>query len=170
MPNLGAIPITQISQRDIREALAPIWNTKGETAEKALQRLGIVFQHAAALGLDADLQATAKAKALLGAQPRIRQNVPAMRWQDVPAFYASLDDGTITHLALRPLILTAARSGEVRMIHVSELDGDVWMIPAGRMKAGVEHRVPLSLEARRVIEVALPFLSGVSAHGTDGRD
>jgi integrase len=160
LPKLGGVPVGEIDQRDIRDTLRPIWHTKAETAEKALQRLSICLQHAAALGLDVDLQAPAKAKALLGAQRRQRGNIPSLSWQEVPAFYGSLTEGSICHLALRLLILTAARSSEVRSIHLSEIQGGVWIIPAARMKTGVEHRVPLSAEALGVIEEAKAFERG----------
>ena len=66
LPKLGRVPIADIDQRDIRDGLAPIWHIKAATAKKAADRLNIVLNHAAALGLDVDLQAVAKAKALLG--------------------------------------------------------------------------------------------------------
>ena len=66
LPKLGKVPVTDLDQRDIRDTLAPIWHTKADTARKAMNRLAIVLRHAAALGLDVDLQATEKAKALLG--------------------------------------------------------------------------------------------------------
>nr|WP_306418407.1 integrase arm-type DNA-binding domain-containing protein [Ruegeria sp. Alg231-54] len=59
LPKLGKVPVTDIDQRDIRDTLASIWHTKADTARKAMNRLNIVFRHAAALGLDVDLQATA---------------------------------------------------------------------------------------------------------------
>lgn len=106
LPKLGKVPVTDLDQRDIRDCLAPIWHTKADTARKALNRLSIVLKHAAALGLDVDLQATEKAKALLGKTRHVAKNIPAMAWADVPAFYASLEEPTPTHLALRLLILT----------------------------------------------------------------
>ncbi|HTJ59548.1 MAG TPA: Arm DNA-binding domain-containing protein, partial [Devosiaceae bacterium] len=66
LPKLGGVPVADIDQKDIRDTLAPIWHTKADTARKAMNRLGICLKHAAALGLDVDLQATAKAIALLG--------------------------------------------------------------------------------------------------------
>ena len=160
LPRLGGVPVGEIDQRDIRDTLRPIWHEKAETAEKALQRLSICLQHAAALGLEVDLQAPAKAKALLGAQRRTRSNIPSVPWQDVPAFFGSLDEGSICNLALRLLILTAARSSEVRNIHLSEIQNNIWIIPAARMKTGVEHRIPLSAEAQSVIEQAKTFERG----------
>lgn len=125
LPKLGQVPVADIDQKDISHTLAPIWQTKVATAEKAMSRLSIVLRHAAALGLEVDLQATDKAKALLGKQRHTVTNVPALPWQDVLAFYQSLG-GSITDLALRLLILTGARSGPLRNIHVDQIDGDVW--------------------------------------------
>lgn len=71
LPKLGKVPVADIDQIDIRDALAPIWHTKASTAEKAMHRLGVCLKHAAALGLDVDLQAVEKARALLGRQRHI---------------------------------------------------------------------------------------------------
>lgn len=68
LPRLGKVPVPDIDQKDIRDTLAPIWHEKAETARKALNRLAICLRHAAALGVEVDLQATDKARALLGAQ------------------------------------------------------------------------------------------------------
>jgi len=65
---LGNIPVAEINQTDIRDVLRPIWHDKAETANKAMGRLNICLQHAAALGLNVDLQAVEKARALLGKQ------------------------------------------------------------------------------------------------------
>jgi len=161
LPKLGKVPVSQIDQRDIRDTLAPIWHTKADTARKAMNRLGICLKHAAALGLDVDLQATDKAKALLGKSRHKVQNIPALPWQDVPAFYQSLNEGTATELALRLLILTAVRSYPLRFLHLDQIDGDVWTIPAeamkGRRDATADFRVPLSPEALAVIDEAKPF-------------
>lgn len=157
LPKLGKVPIEEIDQQDIKNTLAPIWHSKGETANKAMSRLGIVMQYGAAMGLDVDLQATAKARALLGKSRQKRQHIPAMPWQQVPDFYASLDEGSIAHLALRLLILTAVRSLPIRFCHVDEIEGDTWTIPAERMKTEKEFRAPLSTEAQAVIQQALPF-------------
>lgn len=99
LPRLGHLPISEISQIEIKDALAPIWHTKAHTAKKAINRLAIVMRHAAALGLNVDLQAVEKAKALLGKSRHQTKNIPAMNWRDVPDFYASLDDGSTSHLA-----------------------------------------------------------------------
>lgn len=158
LPKLGAIPVAEIDQIDIRDCFAPIWHEKAETARKALNRLHICLRHAAALGLSVDLQAPEKARALLGKSRHKVEHIPAMRWQDVPAFYQSLDDGSVTHLAFRLLILTGSRCGPVRFIHESQISNDVWTIPGddmkGRKDVTADFRIPLSGEALKVISEA----------------
>ena len=158
LPKLGRVPVEEIDQRDIRDTLAPIWHTKANSAQKAISRLSIVIKHGAAMGLDVDIQAVDKARALLGKQRHVVQHVPSMPWQEVPAFYQSLGDG-VTELALRFLILTGCRSSEVRNCHIDEFDMNaaVWEIPGARMKGGNPHRVPLSSEALNVLRIAAPF-------------
>jgi integrase len=159
-PKLGKVPVTDLDQRDIRDTLAPIWHTKADTARKAMNRLSIVLRHAAALGLDVDLQATDKAKALLGKSRHVPKHIPAMDWRDVPDFYASLEEPALTYLALRLLILTGVRSGPLRNIRLDQIEGDVWTVPAeamkGRKGATEAFRVPLSYEAQRIIDLARP--------------
>lgn len=174
LPKLGKVPVTDLDQRDIRDCLAPIWHDKADTARKAMNRLSIVLKHAAALGLDVDLQATEKAKALLGKTRHVSKNIPAMAWGEVPAFYASLDEPTLTHLALRLAILTGVRSSPLRNLRLEQIEGDIWTIPAENMKGrkGTTEafRVPLSAEAQRVIDLARPharngFLFSNTQHG-----
>ena len=165
LPKLGKVPVTDLDQRDIRDTLAPLWHTKAATAHKAMDRLSIVMKHAAALGLDVDLQATVKAKALLGKSRHQPKNIPAMDWRDVPDFYASLEEPTLMHLALRLLILTGVRSSPLRNIRLDQIEDDVWTIPADAMKGrkGMtdDFRVPLSQEAQHIIELA-------SSHARNG--
>ncbi|MEY8839980.1 tyrosine-type recombinase/integrase, partial [Cribrihabitans sp. XS_ASV171] len=166
LPKLGKVPVAEIDQIDIRNALAPIWHTKAATAKKAIERLSICMQHGAALGLDVDLQAVAKARALLGSQRHKVEHTPFLPWQEVPAFYASLQPDTVTHLALRLLILTiGTRSRPIRFLRLDQIDGDVWTVPVGQMKgrnnAAADFRVPLSRQALDVIERAKP-------HARDG--
>ncbi|PHP27891.1 tyrosine-type recombinase/integrase [Limimaricola cinnabarinus] len=164
LPKLGKIPVEELDQQDIKNALMPIWHSKADTARKAMNRLSIVMKHAAALGLNVDLQAPDKAKALLGKTRHIAKNIPSMPWQEVPAFYATLEDPTVTHLALRLLILTGLRSRPLRHIRLDEIDGDVWTVPGeslkGRKGKTEDFRVPLSREALEVIEQAKPFERG----------
>jgi integrase len=168
LPKLGGTPITQINQVAIKDALASLWREKPVTAAKALERLGIIFKHAAAMGLDVDLQATAKARLLLGKPRHQVQHIPAMPWAEVPAFYASLNEQVPAHLALRLLILTGVRSGPMRHIRLGQIDKDtgIWTVPAevmkGRVGATSEFRVPLAPQAMRIVEEA------ASVYGENG--
>jgi integrase len=166
LPKLGKVPVASLDQVDIRDTLRPLRDTKPETMRKALNRLNLVVRHAAALGLDVDTQVVAKAKALIGSGDSKVGKIPAMAWQDVPKFYASLKDGSVTHLALRLLILTGVRSAPLRFIRGDQIthekiDGnefDIWTVPAEAMKGRKGQteafRVPLSAEAMKVIEQA----------------
>ncbi len=160
VPKLGELSVDVIDQNIIKDTLDPIWHTKADVARKALNRISIVLRHAAAKGLDVDLQATAKARELLGKSRHQARHIPAMDWRDVPAFYQSLSDPTVTHLALRFLILTGVRSGALRQCRINQFNGDLWTIPAeamkGRKGATSDFRVPLNSEAQKVIQATLP--------------
>lgn len=161
LPKLGKVPVADISQIDIRDTLRPIWHSKADTARKALNRLSICLRHAAALGIEVDLQAPEKAKALLGKSRHQATHIPAMPWADVPVFYGTLAEPTATQLALRMLILTAVRSAPVRFMRYDQIDGDVWTVPADMMKGRLgttsDFRVPLSSAALAVVEQTKPF-------------
>ena len=164
LPKLGRVPVTDLDQKDIRDVLAPIWHDRPDAARKALNRLSIVLRHAAARGLNVDLQAAGKARALLGKSRHEPKHIPALHWRDVPGFYASLAEPTLTHLALRLLILTGVRSAPLRFLRLDQIDGDVWTIPAetmkGRKGATADFRVPLAPEALRCIALARPHARG----------
>ena len=161
LPKLGNLSVEDITQQDIAQTLKPIWETKAETAKKAINRLNIIFTYAAAAGLDVDLNAIAKAKALLGKQRKQTQNTPALNWAEVPAFYETLVEPTTVNLALKLLILTGVRSYAVRNAHIDQFDGKTWVIPPENMKGQLhqvsEFRVPLSLEAQEIIAIAEQF-------------
>jgi len=161
LPKIGKIPVEEVDQQDIKTTLAPIWHEKADTARKAINRLAIVMRHAAAMGLDVDIQATDKAKALLGKSRHVTSHIPSLHWKEVPTFYDSLSEGTTTHLALRLLILSGLRSKPIRFCNLDQIEGDVWTVPAEYMKArkgkAVDFRVPLSSEMQSVIELAKPL-------------
>ncbi len=161
IPHIGNLPIEKLTANIIRNVLAPLWHEKADTARKALNRINICLKYAAALGLDVDLQACMKARALLGKPRATSTNIPAMPWQEVPAFYQSLDDKILSNLALKLLILTGERSYPLRYLRLEQIDKNIWTIPKENMKGIVGKvsvfRVPLSDEALRVIEKTLPF-------------
>ena len=124
LPKLGRCPWRTSTRTTLRPRWAPIWHEKGETARKAITRLKVVLKHAVAMGLNVDLQATDKARVLLGKSRQKSEHIAALPWKNVPEFYATLADGSICHLALRLLILTAARSAEVRFARFDEIEGE----------------------------------------------
>jgi len=155
VPKIGTKAIEDVDQHTLKQLLEPIWHEKPQAASKALNRLNLTLKHAAALGLDVDLQATMKTRALLGKQRHKVEHIPAMPYSDVPAFYQSLvGEESIVALALRFLILTAARTSEVRMATFDEIEGDVWTLSEARTKNGREHKIPLSSEAASIVEIA----------------
>ncbi len=155
IPKIGSKAIEDVDQHMLRELLGPIWHQKPQAASKALNRLNLTLKHAAALGLDVDLQACMKTKALLGKQRHKVEHIPAMPYQDVPAFYQSLrDEESVAALALRFLILTAARTSEVRLATFDEIKDRVWILDETRTKNSREHKIPLSKEALLVVAVA----------------
>jgi integrase len=155
MPKLGNVSVEQLTPADLQNCLAPIWHSKSDTARKALNRTNIVIRHAAALGLPVDVTLAEKTKILLGKSRHKAKHIPFIPWQDVPAFYQSLNDTDVSHLALKLLILTGLRTAPVISAHIDEIDGDVWTVSATKMKGKLgqteDFRVPLSDEALRVI-------------------
>lgn len=158
LPVIGNRPIEKIHQTDIVDALKPIWHTKADTARKAMNRINLVLKYAAAMDIEVDLQATDKARALLGKTRHVPTKIPAMDWRDVPAFYATLGIDDLSALALRLTILTGSRSKPVRFAHVDQFQDGVWTIPAENMKGQKgktsDFRIPLSAEAQKVVRVA----------------
>jgi len=155
LPKIGKRAIEDMDQHMLKSVLEPIWHEKPDVARKAVNRLNLTLKHAAALGLEVDLQATMKVRALLGKRRHEAQHIPSLPYADAPAFYRMLcERDLVSCYALCFLMLTVARSGEVRFATYAEIDNDVWVIPAARTKTGREHRVPLTDEALQVIESA----------------
>jgi len=152
-PHIGAMPLDQIQPRHIADVLRPIWLEKAETAGRIKQRLHAVMAWGWAHGYCQSNPVDVVGH-LLPIQPgkAVRtQHQPAMPWALIPAFVAEhLPQGfDVSRQMLKFLILTAARSGEVRHMTWDEVDLKVklWTIPAERMKAKQSHRVPLSKQA-----------------------
>lgn len=155
LPKIGGMAIEDVDQHVLKDLLAPIWHEKPDTARKAMNRLGLTLKHAAALGLEVDLQAVLKAQALLGKRRHVVQHIPSLPYAEAPAFYRWLaGKQMMSALALRFLILTATRTSEVRFATAEEIEGNLWIIPAERTKTGRLHRVPLTEEALAVIDAA----------------
>ena len=148
--------------------LEPIWTSKNETASRLRGRIETVLDWAAVRKYRSS-ENPARWKGhldkLLAAPSKIQivEHHPAIPVDDMPAFMRDLHGRSgVGARSLEFLILTATRSGEVRGATWSEIDLDkaIWTIPAVRMKAGVEHRVPLSIEALKLLK-ELPRLAGI---------
>lgn len=150
---LGERKLNTIGVADVRKVLEPIWTSKHETARKIKQRIEAVFDWARAEGHYGPENPARGIKRALKPQPRNPVHLAAMPWEDLPAFYKSLNerDG-VSARTLQFIILTAVRSNEAREARWNEFEGDAWTIPAHRMKTGREHIVPLPAEAKRILE------------------
>jgi integrase len=161
LPKIGDMRISDIRQSDIHAALKPIWRDKPPTAEKAIQRLGIVFKQARLMGHDCDPFTVDAARHMLGEVRHEIQHIAATPWQEIPALYAKLDNGGAVHQCLRMMILTLVRSAGVRGMRFDEIEGDVWTVPAERMKAkegkAQPFRVPLPGPALAIIADAAEY-------------
>jgi integrase len=160
LPKIGSEALESIDQLRLKEILEPVWHTKPVAARKALNRMNLAFLHAAALGLSVDLQACMKARALLGKQRHEEKHIPSLPYAEAPKFYKWLVelDGQSAR-ALRFLMLTMARAGEVRLAERSQVTAAVWTIPAAHTKTGVERRVPLVASAQSLLQDGLLFPS-----------
>ncbi len=153
VPTFGNRPLETISTADCFNVLSPIWTEKHETAKRLKQRLATIFDWAKGAG---HYPSENPINGLKKALPTVNKPVvhmPALPWRDLPAFIHDLRlREAVSARLLEFMILTAARSGEARGAKWSEIDGDIWTVPADRMKRGVEHRVPLSSEAVAVLD------------------
>lgn len=166
-PIIGQLHIADVKQPHILQILEPIWASKTETASRLRGRIENILDWAKARGYRTDENPArwrGHLDKLLSAPEKTTKVVhhPAVPINEVSAFYAALQQRTgVAARALEFALLTAARSGEVRGATWGEIDLDVgvWVIPAERMKARKEHRVPLSGSAIALLN-ALPRVEG----------
>jgi integrase len=156
---LRRLPVDKITTVDVLSVLKPLWNEKPETGSRLRGRIERVLDAAKAQGLrsgENPARWRSHLDQLLPKRQRLtRGHHAAMSYAEVPAFVANLQTRQATAgLALEFAILTAARSGEVLGARWVEFDLEraVWTIPAVRMKAGREHRVPLSRRALKIVK------------------
>src|ERR1019366_2823741 len=156
--SLRAKPVDTIGTDDVLAVLKPIWTVKAETASRVRGRIEKVLDAAKAKGFrDGENPARWRGHLdhLLPRPSKLaRGHHAAMPYEDVAAFVAKLRKReAASAMALELCILTAARSGEILGMRWPEIDFDrkVWTVPADRMKAGREHRVPLSPRAVAIL-------------------
>lgn len=151
-PKIGAVQVAKVETSDVIATLTPIWSEKPETANRVRQRIEAVIDYASALGIrDGDNPARWRGHLdhLLPKPKKVRavKHHPALPHVEIADFMADLSERSgVGARALAFTILTAARSGETRGMKWAEVDLDakLWTIPGERMKAGKEHRVPLT--------------------------
>jgi integrase len=154
-PIIGDTRVDAIDTPAVLRVLAPIWLVKAETARRVRQRIGTVLDWAKASGFrTGDNPVEGVSRGLPRQVERVRHHA-AMPYAEVPKFITTLrncDSNMISKLAFEFLILTACRTSEVLLARWDEvdLDGKLWTVPAERMKASRNHRVPLP---PRVIEI-----------------
>ena len=157
-PSLGALPVADIGTAEVLAVLEPIWKSKAETANRVRGRMEAIIDAARARGHfsgENPARWRGHLDKILPARQRLsRGHHAAMPYDEVPVFLEQLRARkAVAAMALEFTILTAARTGEVLGATWEEVDFEkrTWTVPAQRMKAGREHRVPLSSRAVEVL-------------------
>ncbi|MCY4652260.1 MAG: integrase arm-type DNA-binding domain-containing protein [Dehalococcoidia bacterium] len=159
-PVIGDTPVDQVGQREVLRVLTPIWTEIPESARRVRQRMRTVFKWAMANDIISYNPAGEAVDGALPPMPKVKNHMRALPYQQVAEALRTVDNGpsnVVTKLAFKFLVLTAARSIEVRGALSSEIDHRerIWRIPPDRMKDGEEHRVPLSDQAVAVLSIAM---------------
>ena len=155
-PRIGDKLVSEVTSADVLEILTPIWHEKPETARRVRQRVSAVMKWAVAMQHRADNPAGDALGQALGRQQAVIRHMPALPHGEVAAAVAAVRASRAwiaTKLAFEFLVLTAARSGEVRLATWDEFDLEaaVWTVPGSRMKAKRDHRVPLCRRAVAIL-------------------
>jgi integrase len=174
-PTLGELPVSAIDAGLVVQVLDPIWAEKPETASRVRGRIEAVLDSATVRGFRQGpnpAQWKGNLAHILPARGKVRKvaHHAALGFDDMPEFLAALRGREgMSVRALEFAILTAARTGEVLGARWGEIDpdGKVWTVPAGRMKAGREHRVPVSDATLAVLNKANPRTSSGSRVRSD---
>lgn len=158
-PVIGELPVANVATAHVLQILEPIWQDKAETASRVRGRMETVLDAAKARGYregENPARWRGHIAQILPARSRLqRGHHKAMPYAAVPEFVGRLREReAVAALALEFTILTAARTGEVIAATWSEVDLEkaIWTVPADRMKAGKEHRVPLSPRAVEILK------------------
>jgi integrase len=158
-PVIGDLPVAEVVTCHVLQILEPIWKAKAETANRLRGRVETILDAAKARGYrDGENPARWRGHIaqILPVRSRLtRGHHKAMPYNEIPAFVGALHQReAVSALALEFTILTAARTGEVIGAKWAEVDLDkaIWTVPASRMKAGKEHRVPLSPRAIEILK------------------
>ncbi|CCD86706.1 putative phage integrase [Bradyrhizobium sp. ORS 285] len=157
-PVVGSLSVHSIDTALVMKIIEPLWSKKPETASRLRGRIEAVLDWATVRGFrqgENPARWRGHLDKLLPARAKVRKvkHHAALPYDELPAFMTALraQDGVAAR-ALEFLILTAARTGEVIGARPEEIKDNFWTVPAGRMKASKEHRVPLSAAALAIVE------------------
>ena len=154
-PVFGDMTVAEITTADVMRALEPVWLKHPETAGRVKQRISTVMEWAIATGHRTAADPTTGVERALPRRKRAVEHFRALPHAAIPGLWSRLlASGSIASPAIRFIILTAARSGEVRGMTWDEVDGAVWTIAGDRMKTGRPHRVPLAVPALEILREA----------------
>ncbi|WP_417724541.1 tyrosine-type recombinase/integrase [Salipiger sp.] len=173
IPRIGQRRMSDLTQMDLRDALKPIWKAKHPTAIKAWSRIRIVFEEARYAGIACDPFTADAAKRLLGEVRHKPAHIPSTPWRDAPALWEKLNPALPAGLCLRWMLLTLVRFDGCRGAHLGEIEGDVWTVPADRVKGREgqveDFRVPLSRPAMDIVREARKTGDGLLFTSLRGR-
>lgn len=158
-PKLGETPIAEVMAPALLDALRAVEKRSPDVAHRIRGRVESIFAFAIGAGHCATNPAAMIADAMVP-MPQMRHRPAVTTLEDARRVLAQVEAipaHPVVRLAMRFLALTAARPGEVGGMLWSERDGDLWRIPAARMKMGREHVVPLSRQAAEVLEAVRPL-------------
>ena len=166
-PRIGNRPVSEVASADVLEVLTPIWHVKAQTARNVRQRISAVMEWAIAMNLRSDNPCD-RLGPVLGKQHEVVRHMRALPHRDVAAGISTIRASNAVQavkLAFEFLVLTAARWGEIRWARWARMDtaDHVWTIPASRMKANREHRVPLCRRAVEILDAARTLGDGGGA-------
>ena len=164
-PIIGDELVSEIRREQVLRILTPIWTEKPEVARKLRQRIRATLRWAQAHGFVEHNEAGERIDGALPRMPAVQSHFRALPFKEIPAALEAVQASKASlsaKLCLQFTVLTAARSGEARLAVWSEMDVDtaLWRIPGERMKAGREHRVPLSDAALEVLAQAEELCDG----------
>ena len=157
-PRIGNRPVSEVTSADVLAILGPVWHTQPVCAKTVKQRIHAVLEWAIAMNLRSDNPADG-VRSVLGPQRNIVQHRRALPHREVAAALAAVRASRYlpaVKLAFEFLVLTAARSGEIRFATWNEIDTTdrVWAIPAAKIKMKRDYRVPLCRRAMEVFHAA----------------
>lgn len=161
---IGDLPIDQVGREQVLSVLTPLWTSSPEMGRKLKRGINAVFQWGLAHG-HIEVNVVDQVSGALPRQPAVKEHFRSLPYQEIPAALETIQSSGISKaakLALRLLILTMCRSGEVRNAAWPEVDTDekVWRIPGNKTKSGREHTIPLTPAMLEVLEQARALNDG----------